>query len=121
MQRVYVSDINVENESRTIGMMTLFMYAKTIRIYSLAVLAEHRKEGVGRLLLQHVIKCAKKSSKLRITLEADKQNRQLIQWYEKAGFRVVEKLPGYYGKAKSAVRMELRIDSQSNMLKGHVK
>lgn len=117
-QRVLIADLYTENGFTSVGMMTLFIYPKTIRIYSLAVLSSYRKEGVGRALLQHALWLATEMEKSRVTLEADRKKARLVRWYERAGFRVIEMLPGYYGAGSCAVRMEFKLHETEEYSRG---
>ena len=70
------------------GSMILMTYKKHMRVYSLAVLPEYQKSGVGSALMNHAILIARRAGYARISLEADVYDERLIRWYENFGFEV---------------------------------
>jgi GNAT superfamily N-acetyltransferase len=50
------------------------------------VLPGHRRKGIGKALLQHVIAEARKQGVLRLTLLTDRQNERAQALYRKLGF-----------------------------------
>ncbi len=67
-----------------------------IYIMTLGVLAVYRRLGVASALLEHVLKVAREKGVKQVFLHAWTQNDDGIKFYEKHGFTITEKLPGYY-------------------------
>lgn len=89
------------------GTAVVFQYKRSLRIYSLAILAEHRMLGLGEALLRHIVEFAASHGYERVSLEADMNNPKLVNWYRKFGFEPIRTLSDYYGPGEPAVRMVL--------------
>ncbi|MCX8117956.1 MAG: GNAT family N-acetyltransferase [Desulfobacterota bacterium] len=63
-------------------------------LISLAVLPQHRREGIGRKLLR---KAMEASSPKGLLAEVRKSNLRAQAFYRRMGFRIVGIAPGYYG------------------------
>jgi len=103
-----------------VGAMVLYHYPKSIRIYSLAVLPEFRRGGTGRKLLQRAAAIARKSGRTAVTLEAEKSNRTLVEWYGTFGFEPKSVLKNYYSPGRHALRMRMTVNpvSKKGVLRG---
>ncbi|WP_419788313.1 GNAT family N-acetyltransferase [Pseudodesulfovibrio sp.] len=88
-----------------VGAAVVFMYRRSLRIYSLAVESTHRMMGVGEALMQHILDFATSHGYERISLEADAANARLVEWYRRLGFEPQRPLPDYYGPEEPALRM----------------
>jgi ribosomal protein S18 acetylase RimI-like enzyme len=87
---------------------TLVMHRRpcSLRIYSLAVLPAYRGCGVGRRLVGKVLAEARRLPHVRyVSLEADRRDRRLVEWYERMGFLAEWRLPDYYAPGRDGVRM----------------
>lgn len=80
----------------------------------LAVVPDCRKAGVGRQLMAWLEKCAAVGGIFSIALEVRAANRSAILFYERLGFRTVERVPGYYQGIEPALRMEKSLSSPTN-------
>ncbi|CCH49931.1 GNAT family N-acetyltransferase [Pseudodesulfovibrio piezophilus] len=89
------------------GAAVVFEYKRSLRVYSLAILKEHRMQGMGEALMQHIIDFALSHGYERISLEADAGNPKLVDWYRQFGFEGTKAMPDYYGPAEAALRMVL--------------
>ena len=70
-------------------------------ILNFCVKKEYRGKGIGRLLLEEVLKIKEGS----ITLEVRKSNLKAISFYEKNGFQSVLIRPNYYSNGEDAILM----------------
>ncbi|MGE3536509.1 MAG: GNAT family N-acetyltransferase [Candidatus Tectimicrobiota bacterium] len=57
-----------------------------LNIHDLAVLASHRRRGVGRLLLEHVAQAARALGCCKLTLEVREDNTPAQRLYHEVGF-----------------------------------
>lgn len=87
------------------GAMILFLYPRTLRIYSVAVFPESRTLGAGRRLVRLAKAIAVRTHRDRVSLEADRDNGALLDWYHNQGFRITECLVDYYAPGQPACRM----------------
>ncbi|MCJ2163328.1 GNAT family N-acetyltransferase [Pseudodesulfovibrio sp. S3-i] len=97
------------------GTAIVFQYKCSLRIYSLAILREHRLLGLGEALVHHILSFAASHGYERVSLEADASNIKLINWYRKLGFEAVRTLPDYYGPGEPAVRMVLGLANREGI------
>jgi ribosomal protein S18 acetylase RimI-like enzyme len=104
-QQVWVA----EADNGLAGAMILFLYPRSLRIYSVAVSPQHRDLGAGRRFVRLAKALAARTRRRRVTLEADVNNAVLIGWYRDQGFRITEELEDYYAPGQPACRMVCEI------------
>ena len=83
----------VARDGRQVVAMASLLYTvstaeggKAALFEDLVVAPEHRKRGIGQVLLKHVVAEARKEGVLRITLLTDMQNERAQAMYRRAGF-----------------------------------
>lgn len=116
-QEVYIVESD-EEPPKPIGVLVLFKYKKSLRIYSISVLPNYQRQGIGNYLLNHVFEIAKQQNFERIILEVYSENTTLINWYKAKGFKPLHTVKDYYEKGKNALKMEMKLpikDSQSKL------
>ena len=71
---------------------------ETLYIMTLVTLASYRRRGVGRALLESVLKYAKEELTMvkSVYLHVQTSNDAAIKFYESFGFKVQETIKGYY-------------------------
>lgn len=79
------------------GYVLVIMYAKTARIYSLAVGLSYQGRGYGKKLCQYAIDLAIKMKKKSVSLEVRSSNQKAIDLYSSLDFVLERVLPSYYG------------------------
>ena len=79
----------------------------TARIYSLAVLPEHRGKGFGKALLAVCLEDLRSTGAKSIHLEVGVENVSAASLYESFGFRKVGLIPDYYAPGQEAWKMRL--------------
>jgi ribosomal protein S18 acetylase RimI-like enzyme len=72
----------------------------------LGVHLDHRKRGLGALLLAWLEKCALTAGLERIQVEARADNQGALAFYQDQGYRQQGIVPGYYRGTIDAVRLE---------------
>ena len=85
--------------------MTLRLHPAAARIFSIAVHPAHRGAGLGSALMRRAFAEARRHGARRLTLEAEADDRRLVDWYAGCGFAPVRRLPDYYGPGIDGVRM----------------
>ncbi len=91
------------------GLVWLLKGTRLARLYSLAVDARLRGQGVGQQLLQTLEDRAAERRRLYMRLEVAKSNKQAIALYERAGYRVFGEYTDYYEDHDDALRMQKQI------------
>lgn len=105
-QQVWIAETQAGNKPEPAGCLILYFYPKRIRIFSIAVLKSFSGKGMGNELLKKAETIAREQNKTLISLEVNKQNTKLQEWYKKAGYLVKEELPDYYGEGLDGIKME---------------
>jgi ribosomal protein S18 acetylase RimI-like enzyme len=75
----------------------------------LAVAARHRRQGLGRQLMEWLTATAVEAGIFRIDLELRAQNQAAREFYERMGFDGLNVIPGYYQGREGALRMTRRL------------
>jgi ribosomal-protein-alanine N-acetyltransferase len=75
----------------------------------LAVAPEHRRQGLGRQLLEWLCATAVEAGVFRIDLELRRQNDAARAFYERLGFAEEGVVQGYYQGREAALRMSRRL------------
>ncbi|HEU4535983.1 MAG TPA: GNAT family N-acetyltransferase [Polyangiaceae bacterium] len=78
-------------------------------IQGLAVDPEARRRGAGRALLRHAILHARARKAEEIVLHVMPHNRAARALYEREGFVVGRRVPGFYAGTADALEMRLRL------------
>lgn len=85
---------------------------KLAHLISIAVLREHRRNGVGSTLLQNLITFSERHGVEELWLEVNSGNKEAIGLYDKFGFTSVMILENYYSDGSAALRMRLSLNRQ---------
>lgn len=109
-QKVIIAEITENKISKPVASATLFMHPKTLRLFSIAVLPGHQGTGIGKQMMEYILRFAHSGKFERISLEVRKEDEQLIRFYKIAGFKVMEELPEYYSKKENGLRMILKLE-----------
>ncbi|AQQ70054.1 carbamoyl phosphate synthase-like protein [Limihaloglobus sulfuriphilus] len=96
-----------------VGSASVICYKHSLRIYSIAVAAQHRGRGIGEFLLNYIVDFAASMGFEKITLEADSASQNLVDWYRKFSFEIKALLNDYYGPGEHAYRMEKPLEYPS--------
>lgn len=112
-QKVIVAEIHSGKTKTEAGSATFYVYAKTLRIFSIAVLPDFQGKDIGKYILEYAVNLARSQKIGRISLEALKSDTKLIDFYKKAGFKVTDELPDYYQNGEHGLRMILTLDENS--------
>ena len=75
----------------------------------LAVAGEHRRQGIGRRLMQWLSATAVEAGVFRIDLELRANNGAARTFYESLGFEALNVVQGYYQGIEPALRMTKRL------------
>ncbi len=84
-------------EGQVLGYAVFRTYEQAVHLLNIAVDPGCRGQGLGRLLLQEVVRWAQKQHVPWVVLEVRVSNRRAQRFYERFGFRRIQRLPGYYG------------------------
>ena len=79
---------------------------RTAHVVTLDVGPGERRRGLGKALLESLLKRLARAGALEARLEVATENTGAIAFYEKLAFRVRRPLPGYYGPGRDGLEME---------------
>lgn len=108
-QQVWIAESDSDCDHNVLGCLILYVYKRSIRVFSIVVDPEFQGKGIGRKLLNQARKIASEKGVNRISLEMDALNKKLVDWYKKEGFESTELLQDYYREGKDALRMVLEL------------
>jgi len=95
-----------------VGYCLYWELSNDIDIHNVAVHPDHRRHGVGRGMLRHIIGEAQKIGSQNITLEVRKSNEGAQALYRSLGFEICGVRKGYYSNdGEDAWVMILRLKS----------
>lgn len=75
------------------------------RLYSLVVDPEHRRQGIGRWLLEAAERAAARRGCRHLRLEVRADNRDALRLYQRAGYVAVDWMAAYYEDHSDAFRL----------------
>lgn len=87
-----------EKDGEVLGFYIISTIADLVEIFTIAVDKDHRGEGIGSKLLDHLIKYAHQVGATEIWLEASTKNIAAINLYQKYGFEIQTIRKNYYQK-----------------------
>lgn len=82
------------------------------RIYSLCVDPRRRREGIGGQLVRSAEAASAERGCRRVRLEVRAGAEETVKFYGNLGFRVLRRLPNYYGDGADGLRMEKPVSPQ---------
>ncbi len=77
---------------------------KVARVLMLAVSPEHRRSGLGRLLMGELYAKALAKGYDTVVLEVRKSNREAIAFYELQGFKLFGEIDNFYSNGEGAYK-----------------
>lgn len=92
-------------------------HTKPSRIYimTIAVLSPYRENGIGGMLLDHIEKYAAETFIPELSVHCLTDDSEVLEWYKKRGFEIVEEVKGYYKRltpAKDAYLMVKKLKEE---------
>ncbi len=92
-----------------LGVIVLALRGRVLRIQSIGVAAAARRRGVGATLLELAARRGRRLGCSAVRLEVAAGNQPARALYAAHGFLEVDCLPGYYGRGRDGLRLELRL------------
>lgn len=87
-------------EKRIVGYAGVWKIIDEGHITNIAVHPNHRRRGIGKKLIEALIKISEKEGIKSFTLEVRESNTAAFKLYEKMGFKPIGKRKGYYSNNK---------------------
>lgn len=86
----------IKRDSKTLGHGVLSVAAGESHLLNVCVAPDFQGEGLGRILVEHMLKCARSKGAGVVFLEVRPSNRVACRLYESLGFNQVGLRRGYY-------------------------
>ena len=103
--------IVAKKNNKIVGFAGILITIDIAHITNIVVKKDLRKEGIGTILLQELIKISKKMKMNELTLEVNELNSAAINLYKKFGFEQVGLRKNYYRTGDNAIIMTKAIKS----------
>ncbi len=91
-----LEDTGLENVGEMIGYALMMMVMDEAHLLNLSIAKNRQKRGLGRYLLEHMLKIAKRHKAANMFLEVRSSNISAIALYENMGFCEMTVRRGYY-------------------------
>ena len=91
-----LEDTLLENAGEVIGYALMMMVMDEAHLLNLSIAKVRQKQGLGRFLLEHMLKIAKTHKAANMFLEVRSSNISAIALYENMGFCEMAVRRGYY-------------------------
>ena len=98
-----------KKEDEIVGFSGITINVDFTEITNIVVKKDFRKLGIGKMLLEKIIKETKELGKDLMYLEVNENNENAINLYKKYAFEEVGRRKGYYNKKYDAILMNLKI------------
>ena len=86
----------LETGSTIIGYAVLMMVLDEAHLLNISVAPSHKRQGLGRYLLDYMMQIGREKGGLNMFLEVRPSNTSAITLYESIGFNEMGLRPGYY-------------------------
>jgi ribosomal protein S18 acetylase RimI-like enzyme len=104
--QIWVAEI----DSRAIGFMILVPNSDgSLEVDWLDVHPSFQRMGIGSLLVKKAVRIAKTKRMQALSVHTWATNEKMINFSSKNGFVFFERIKGFYGKGKDAIRFKKRI------------
>ena len=93
----------MKKKKKLLGITSSWLIMDELHITSIAVHPKHQKKGLGKLLIQDLIKRSKSLQINLIHLEVKDTNKKAIAFYTSMGFKVVGNRSNFYKDESDAL------------------
>lgn len=100
-------------DNQPVASAVLFKYKHMLRLYSISVALQYRKEGIGNAIMEYIKAFALSNNFRSITLEVRESQSKLTDWYLSKGFEVIKTLKNYYQNGEDALKMGMKIRTEA--------
>lgn len=94
-----------DEEGLIVGFAGIILSVDDAEITNIVTKKDKRRQGIGSILINELIKISKEKGKDNISLEVNEENEHAIKLYEKNGFEVVGRRKNYYNNKNDAIIM----------------
>jgi len=108
-----------EEEGTIVAFLVSWHVADELHVLNVATRADHRRRGIGRALMDRVVRYARDHQVKHVLLEVRRSNAPAIALYRAVGFFAMGVRARYYPDDEDAVEMVLLLDPTSGAIVPH--
>ncbi len=105
MDDKYTNVIVMRAENEVLGFAVMKYYEQEARLNLFGVHPDHRRKGIGTRMIKWLEETALVNGNGVIYLETRLKNRDAREFYKSLGYKVTQRIPGYYKGRETAVQM----------------
>lgn len=96
-------------DDKVVGFCDYWNTFESGTICQIAIHPQYQGQKLGTILLNEILKDAKAKKTRNLTLEVRESNVRAINFYKKAGFKIVLTKEGYYSNGENAIYMNKEV------------
>lgn len=104
------SYFTIKRNSEILGFGGFWRSVDDVHLTNIVIKKSYRRNGLGSILLEHIINSAKLTEKKSITLEVNENNLNAKKLYLKYGFKILGIRKKYYNNEDNAIIMTLNFN-----------
>ncbi len=93
------------NENKVIGFAVMKYYDCEARLNLFAVHLNYRRKGIGSKMIKWLEETVLINGNDVVYLETRLGNEEAREFYKSLGYKVIQRIPGYYRRRETAIRM----------------
>jgi ribosomal-protein-alanine N-acetyltransferase len=93
------------DEKKVIGFAVMKYYENEARLNLFGVHSKYRRIGVGTQMIKWLEEIAVINGNDVVYLETRLRNQEARKFYKSLGYKVIQRIPGYYNERETAIRM----------------
>ena len=106
LEKDYVNAIAIYLDNSIVGVSVFHKIYDELEIRYLSVHPSYKRRGLGKKLINNIIKECKNEKIKRIFLEVSSKNKQALSFYEYFGFKTINIRKKYYKDGSNALLKE---------------
>ena len=99
-----------KSNSSIVAFASIWKVVDIMHLNDIVVAKKFRSQGIGKILLNHIINYTKEQNINELTLEVRQDNLPAINLYKHFNFKIIGERKNYYGANNNAIIMTLYID-----------
>lgn len=99
-----------KSNSSIVAFAGIWKVVDIMHLNDIVVSKKFRSQGIGKILLNHIINYTKEQNINELTLEVRQDNLPAINLYKHFNFKIIGERKNYYGANNNAIIMTLYID-----------
>lgn len=94
-------------DNEILGFAGILINIDVVELMNIVVRKAYRNQGIGKKLLEELIKISQETKLQFLNLEVNEKNEVAIKLYKKTGFKEIGIRPKYYNNTDDAIIMQM--------------